>query len=293
MGARPSSFRTGGGFLNDVDGIISNYQWTDEFDGQPWAPGKIKFDGKTMDRPHSLNMLLSVRVDGASEDTTTTIRGASNFDEFDVDETGRILTSADGGPCALSGKSGVGKFIASLCDASDHFFPEDRFDDNPNQIDLSPMVGTRVRFTQRKDEERTKMFGKRKDKQGVPKYDRTDLVIDRVYALPEVASAKAAKGAKTVTKAAGGKPNGKAVTTTVDVPTLAGEALIEMLTKAGRPLAKQKLSMLTLTTPILKGNPAREDVRTYLFNDDNLDELAEAGLVTYDRVDGIITLAEA
>ena len=41
-GARPSSFKKGGGFLDGVDLTIVDYQFTDEFNGQPFKPGKIK-----------------------------------------------------------------------------------------------------------------------------------------------------------------------------------------------------------------------------------------------------------
>lgn len=299
MGIRLNQFKKGGGFLDGVDGVINDYSFTDAFNGQPYTEGKISFVDpkskkmKTIDRPHSLNCVLSVRVDGAEEDTTTTLKVAGDYDAFEVSDDGKVLTAADGGPCAISDQSGLAKFIYSLCTASEGKFSDSRFEDDVNKIDIRPILGTRVRFKQRVDTERTAEFGKKVDKKG-KEWDRKDLTVETVYATPEEGekvTKQAKASAKTVTKAAGGKPNGKAVT--VDVPSLAGEALVEMLTKAGRPLAKQKLNMLTLTTPSLKGSPVRDDVRTYLFNDDNLDALAEVGLISYDRVDGIITLAEA
>jgi hypothetical protein len=79
MGARPSAFRkSGGGFLNQVDGVIAGYEFTDEFNGVAFVPGKVA--GK--DKFHSLYCVLSARVDGAEEDVTTTlfVGGADDFE---------------------------------------------------------------------------------------------------------------------------------------------------------------------------------------------------------------------
>ena len=61
MGARPSSHRKAGGFLNGVDGTILDYQFTDAFNGEPWKPGKVKDKktGKIKDRFHTLYGVLS------------------------------------------------------------------------------------------------------------------------------------------------------------------------------------------------------------------------------------------
>lgn len=296
MGSRPSQFKKGGGFLNGVDLTLADYQWTDEFNGEPYVAGKMKDSkGKTMEKPHSLYMALSVRVDGADEDTTTTIR-AGNYDNYEVSEDGHTLTAAEGGPCSISDKCAVAKFIGSLCKpiGGGDGFPEDSFSDDPDSIDFSPMLGTRCRTVQKTDAERTKEFGKRKGKDG-KEYERQDLVVEQVYEVPGTKQvskpATTTKTAKVVTKAAGGKPNGKVQE--VDVAELAGVALQEMLAKSGSPLLKTKLSVLTLSTPALKGNPAREDVRKFLANDENLEALVEAGVIaSYDRASKQIEAVE-
>jgi hypothetical protein len=285
MGARPSSFRKGGGFLDGVDLTIRDYQWTDEFNGEPYRAGKIKGnDGKLMDRPHSLNLFLTVRVDGADEDTTTTLKAANDYDAFEVDDSGHVLTSADGGECNIGSSSALGKFISTLCAAG---FPEANFSDDPNSIDLSPIIGTRIRTVQRVDVERTKKFGQKVDKKDPQrKYDRKDLVVDQVYDLP-TAQAKTNGKAKVAAK-----PNGKAEVP--DLKTLAGTALVEMLESAGSPLLKTKLSVLSLKTPSLKGHAQRDEVREWLFNDDNLAELVEDGVIaSYKKASKMITANEA
>jgi hypothetical protein len=267
--ARPSSFKKGGGFLNGVDGTITGYQFTDEFNGVAFTPGK---DPKTKkERFHSLYCALSVRADGADEDVTSTLF-VGGADDFIVSEDGHTLEPVEDGR-ELGANTGFAKLITSMCSAGfpDTLLPED-------SIDFSAIIGTRARFVQKKDEETTKRLGKRKAKNG-KEYDYQDLLIDQVYELPGGKGVgKSAAAGKTAAKG-----NGKAAAAPpIDLDDLAGSALVEMLTRAGKPLAKAKLSMLTLTTPMLKGNPAREDVRKYLFNDDNLAGLADAGLINFD-----------
>src|SRR5213593_1624882 len=88
MGARPSSFKKGGGFLNNVDGTFKGYQFTDEFNGEPFNPKAKGKDGKP--RFHSLYFVPSVRVDGADEDVTTTMF-VGGFDDWNVSNDGLTI----------------------------------------------------------------------------------------------------------------------------------------------------------------------------------------------------------
>jgi len=291
VGARPSSFKQGGGFLNGVDGVISDYTWTDEFNGKPFEAGKIKgSDGKSIDKPHSLNLALSVRVDGADEDTTTTIKAAGDFDAYEVSEDGHVLTAADGGECNISANSATGKLLASLIQAG---FPETLFSDNEDSIDLTPMVGTRVRFIQRTDVQRTKDFGKQKGKDG-KLYDRKDLVIDNVYDLPGAAEAPSkGKGTKAPVKGAKGKP---AAEPSFDVTDFAGPTLKSVLDAKGGTIEKPKLGMAVLGF-LMKNkkldSDQRDEIRNWLTDDDNLATLVEEGLITFNKKKGQIALAES
>ncbi len=78
-GARPSSFKAGGGFLNNVDGVIADYEFTGEFPG-----GGGKKPGKKGSDFNPLYFLLTVQVDGADDPSTTTLFVGS-ADDFEID----------------------------------------------------------------------------------------------------------------------------------------------------------------------------------------------------------------
>lgn len=280
MGARPSSFKKGGGFLNGVDGTITGYEFTDDMitkDGrQPFKPGKVKdAQGRTKDRFHSLNCILSVRVDGAEEDVTTTLF-VGGAEDFTVEEDGHLLVPNEEGR-ELGASAGFSKFITSLCEAG---FPESRLSET--EIRFEPIIGTRCRFEQRKDEEATKKYGKRVDKKTKREYDRQDLVVSQVYDLPE-ASGKAngkTKAGKPAAKP--GKDEGD-----VDVEELATETLLGILAEQdGNKIQQSKLGMKVLVA--LKTHPNREDVRKLLGSSDFLEQ--EYGW-SYNKAKGIVEAA--
>jgi hypothetical protein len=302
MGSRPSSFKRGGGFLNNVDATIRDYQFTDEFNGEPWKAGKIKdLKGKMIDRPHGLNLFMTFRVDGADEDTTVTLKAASNFDLFEVSDDGHVVTSAEGGECSLGQGSAAGKFLYSLCNCeSGDSFPEDLFSDDPDSIDLSPMIGTRLRLVQRnytaEELDAVKRLGaseKRKGKDG-KEYNRQSLVVDQVYDLPGTeakSNGKAAKGKPATTKtAAQAKGKKAAEPEEVDIKDLSTETLKTIAGDNDGKVEKRKLSMAILK--LMPRHPQREDVRKWVYDDDNLAELVEEGVITYNKAKGLIELAE-
>lgn len=308
MGARPSSFKRGGGFLNEVDAVIQDYQWTDEFNGEPFKPGKLRgFDGKSTDKPHNLNFFLFARVEGATEDTTVTLKAAPEFDNFEVSADGHVLTSADGDECALSANSQVGKFITSLCEAgkAGGTFSEEELSDDPNSVDLTPIIGLRVRFKQRnyttEELEAVKRLGapeKRKGKDG-KEYTRQTLVVDQVYEreeAPKAAGRQVASTAKAVTR-----PNGKVTKSAkpdvVDVAEEAAAALLGYVaaTKTAKApngsLPKAKVRIKVLTDAAFKDDTdLRDEVYKWLSSDENLEAVDG---IEYDKTDKnqIISLA--
>ena len=122
-------------------------------------------------------------------------------------------------------------------------------------------------------------------------YERKDLLIETVYELATPATKSSGKATKPSGKVAG--KNIKVPVSVGDVSDLAQVALLEILSAAGGSITKQKVSMKTLTTPSLKGNPNRDAVRKFLCDgDDNLEALSEAGVIVYDKESGEIAVAE-
>jgi hypothetical protein len=283
MGARPSTFRKGGGFLNEVDGLFVSYEWTDAFNGQEWKPGK-KADGKP--KFHSLYCLITAKVDGAEEEVQTSLF-AGGADDYEVSDDGKTLKSLDGGPCSLGANTGAGKFFASFVAGG---FPEANLSDDDNSVNYEPMEGSRVRFVQRDDLESTRKLGKRKSKDGTREFNRQDLVIETVYALP----GKAAKSAKPAAKSA--KPstaNGKAGNGHTDadaeeIEMLTAETILGVLAKAkGGTLLKDKLRLPILQQMSASKNPNREEVYKLAGDDDFLAK--EIGWA-YDQATKVLSL---
>lgn len=289
MGARPSSFKKGGGFLNNVDGTITDYEFSDEVpskDGrQPFKPGKDPKTGK--ERFHTLYCYLSARADGAEEDVTTALF-AGGADDWDITEDGHVLVPTEDGR-QLGASTAFAILLNSMVEAG---FPEDRLPEE--DFDFRAIIGTRVRFVQRKNEDATKRLGKRKDAKTGKEYDRQDLVVDQVYDLPSTETKSNGKAAKPNGKAAApaAKGKGKQTEPEVDLAELAGTALQEILGANKGEIAKNKLSLKLLTTPCLKGNDHREDVRKWIFDDDNLATLVEAGVIAYNKSKGILSAVE-
>ncbi len=284
MSIRPSSFKKGGGFLDGVDSVIKDYQYTDEFGGEPYKSGKIKgSDGKLIDKPHSLNVLLSVRVDGAEEDTTVTLKAAGDFEAWEVSEDGHDVTPVEAGT-EFSAQAAFSKFLASLVNPIDgeDGFPEDRLPED--SFDCSPIIGTRIRTVQKVDAERTKKFGQKKSKDGTKAYDRKDLVVEHVYSLPNEGQTAGKAAGKAAKPAAGAK--GKAKAETADISEKASETLRGILADNKGSFKKTKLSMAVLKK--LMKDEDREAVRTWLFNDDNLESVEG---VAYDRETGELASA--
>jgi hypothetical protein len=279
MGARPSSFKKGGGgFLNGVDGVISGYQFTDEFAGEAFKPGKV--NGK--DKFHSLYCLLSVRVDGADEDVTTTLF-VGGADDWTISEDGHTLEPVEDGR-ELGANTSFAKVITSLVESG---FPETNLPED--SINYEAIIGTRARFVQKVNVEDTKKLGKRKDKKTGKEYDRMDLVIDQVYSLPGTQGAAATAPAAAPKAAAAGKKAAKApkaVAEPVDVAALSTETLMGILGDSDGSIQKNKVSLKVIK--VLNGHPQREAVRKWLFSDENLSSIDG---VAFDTATGIISVA--
>lgn len=266
MGARPSQFKKSGGFLNGVDGVITGYQFSDAFNGVAFKPGK---DAKGKQKFHSLYFALSVRVDGADEDTTTTLFVGGAEDEeggFSVSEDGLTLEPVEDGR-ELGGNSAFAIFITSLVNAG---FPDTNLPED--SINYESIIGTRVRLEQVTNVEATKRLGKRKDKKTGKEYDRQDLKVTEVYELPGTGAKKGPVSGKVAAAKAAGKAKAApaAEAQEADIATLAGQALVEIVRKAGGTIQKAKLGVKVIMTPAVKGTTYVDAVREYLAEDANL-----------------------
>jgi hypothetical protein len=277
MGARPSSYKKGGGgFLKNVDGVITGYEFTDEFNGNPYSAkpvgGKVPF--------HSLYALLSVRVDGADEDTTTTLF-VGGADDFEITDDGHTLTPVEDGR-ELGANTGFATLITTLVEAG---FPETNLPEDV--INFESIIGTRVRFNQRINAEMKAKGKVRTDKKTKKTYPYEDLVIDQVYSLPGTETAKpaAAKAGKAAPAAKAGKA-AKAVPAGVDVAELATDTLTTILSEAGGTITKAKMGMKVIAK--LMKDPNREAVRKFLFDDENLGAIDG---VDYDKATSTISIA--
>lgn len=272
---RPSSFKKGGGYLNEVDATIVGYTF------EAGEEAVVKRGARKGETFTPLSFIPQFEVDGDDEsknEPKTQRLLIGDADSFgDVEEDGQVLSTPNGFPA----RSEAGIFIASLCDGG---FPDTNFDDNPEVADFRPMIGTRVRLVQEVNADKTKWQGK-----DGKLHDHKDLKVATVHALPEDASPNTkGKGTAKSTKPATGKAGKAAKEPEVDIAELAIETLKDILgNQKDGTIAKSKLSMAVLKT--LMKDPNREAVREWLFDDDNLEGIDG---VTYNKKKGTITIDE-
>lgn len=288
MGARPSSFRKpgNGGFLNNVDGTILNYRFTDEFNGQPFVPGKVKDKrtNKVKDKFHSLYVVLTVQVDGAEEPVETHLF-AGGYEDYIVSEDGHTLepiVDDEGRTPNISADSTWGRFVGEMCENG---FDENELPGDDEPIQYEAIIGRRVRFVQKEDEQATKRLGKRVSKKG-GEFDRQYLGVETVYegqAAVQTPAKKATTAAKVGATKSAARTNGSGKS--AGVGDFAAETLQAIVKKAGGEMPKSKVSLQVLQA--LKTDPRREEVRKYLQNDDNLGAMAG---ILYDQETGTISL---
>lgn len=278
MGSRPSSFKSGGGFLNGVTSTLVDLVFSDHWSDD--AP-----DGK-------FYLVPSFLVDGGDEAVTQHLfAGSSDF--VAISEDGKSLIEGE-----LWAKSPAALFIRTFVEGG---FPETSLPEDGEPVTYQAMVGSRVITEQEVDEKATKELGKRKDKKDPSKsYNRTNLVVKRVVALPGTP-------VQAATTRATSKPNGKAGTPTpapvrkvatakkttapaVDIDALTAETLVSILGDTeGNTIDKVKLNLAV--TRKLNGNASRDTVRKRIQEDDFLNAQTEAGIVVYDPSTRMIALA--
>ena len=224
MGARPSSFKKAGGLFNNVEGVITGYEFTTD---TPWEGGKKSSFSQ-------LFFKVSARMDGADEDTEQHLF-AGDADKFEISKDGLTLTPVEEG-MGLGSSTNFARFIQSLCDNG---FPESALSDDEAEITYEPIIGTRCRFMQEVDAALTKKLGKRKDKKTGKEYDRTYTVVSDVLSLPGT-SAKTKRGSAPVASKANGKS--KATVEEVDIDEEAKVTLLSLVESSDGSIARSRLS---------------------------------------------------
>ena len=219
MGFR-SAIKKGGGFLSNVDGEITGYEFTDKFKGETKAGEWCYF-------------VPSIKVDGANDDIDQHLFIGGN-DRYDISKDGQELTMADGSPVTFGYSTPFGKFMDSLIEKG---FDESDLPDleGGDALNLTALIGRRFRFKQEVDEKANANLGKRKVKKNgkTVEYDRTNTVIDAVLGAPATGKQQSANRAN-----GSGKSNG--------IETRAVEVL-----KAALPTNRKNLS-LPVTKALMK-----------------------------------------
>lgn len=316
MGLR-DRFKRSGGFLNNVDGLVTALKFTTEpdFGKGPQTPDVV--EGKET----PLWVEISARQDGSDKNESTHLF-AGGADKFVINDDGTSITPNEEG-ASLWGNTAFDNFYGSYVDngGSD---PEPGED---GTLNFGHVVGARVRFVQVKDETAMKRaaenvkknkgnarksfneLGQKKGSDG-KYYDLRTLQVSQVYSEGndvESTPAKAAKPTgqqKSASRTNGsGKANTPAKTTTkaskntepdYDVADDSKGVLLDLLADAKENRLKKNDLNALVTRKLVSEPTRREAVRKFLYEDANLQALVEEGAITYSKAgrDQIIALVE-
>ncbi len=170
MGFR-DAIKKGGGFLNNVDGALVGYEFTNKFKGET-KPGEWVY------------FVPQIHVDGA-DDPIDQHLFIGSAERYSISDDGQELSMADGGEVRWGYSTPFGRITDTLATGFEKLGENlDELLPDPAQgtVSFAAIVDRRFRFKQEVDEEGTKKFGKRVVGAGKNKreYDRTNTVIDAV-----------------------------------------------------------------------------------------------------------------
>lgn len=306
MGLR-DRFKRGGGFLNNVDGLIVGLKFTTTHDFGDGPKEQQVAAGKET----PLWVEISAKADGSDKIESTHLF-AGGADKFVISEDGTSLTPSEDG-ASLWGSTAFDNFYISYVDnkGSD---PEPGED---GTLNFGHIVGARVRFVQVKDEAAMKRAAEnfKKNKGNAKKifnelgqkkgndgkyYDIRTLQVSQVYsegndveAAPAGKAQKPTGQQKSTSRTNGtGKPAtagtkaaaGKKADPAYDVAEDSKAVLLDLLTAAeDNSVTKTELNGL-VTRHLVKEPVRREAVRKYLINDENLAALAAENVISFAKV---------
>ena len=277
--ARHATLSEGGsGKFNNVDGVITNYEFTIV---HPFAK-----EGNRRSRSDfsPLYGVVTAQMDGAKEaDVDVLLVGSA--DDFEISDEGKTITPMGGGN-GVWAKGQWGKFIASLeklgCETENADYEESVFN-------YEPIIGRRVRFQQEQQFDKSGKLKKRmgKGRDGKPReYDDTTTIVVADYGM----AAAVKTGTKTTTTKAASKANG--AVKEVDLTDTADEALVGLLDKFGGSVPKAKLVSAPAQLFLKKNYPDHSDeLRKIIYDDDYLNDAVKRGVVSgYKQSDKLQTL---
>jgi hypothetical protein len=177
-----------GGFLNNVDVAVTDVNWV------VGDTAKIK-NGKNKGKDFTPLLLLpEFTVDGADEPTPQRllVGNAENM-TFEISDDGKTIEFSEGG---LYANSEAGIFLNSCESPEDGEIQITEFGDEDNAalIDVTALVGARMRLVRPVNDDRPQQKGK-----DGKMYDARDLKCAEIYEIGG-AEEKPKKGAKTTTK---------------------------------------------------------------------------------------------
>jgi hypothetical protein len=285
--------KAGGGFLNNVSGLIAGYAWEET----TWGEGDKAY--------RTLTLKLMVLPDGATEAVPQFLPAGFLYEGQSISEDGlTLLDEKNEDGVMVAEDSDVARFLTTLAESG---FAEDRVPENLRN--LEGIVNQRVTFAKELNKERqmaagrkalkikgdgfqagtttyteeqVMVAGKRKDKKDKTKSYNHDRLIVTAYLgegeAPKAAakSKSAAKPAVAAPKAAaakGGKANGAAKTATDVSADMAEGVLLGILADApDQTVSKAKLTSLIIQKALADGldKDTREALRGLITSDEFL-----------------------
>jgi len=275
----------GGGFLNNVWSVIKGYKFTNDFPGE-----NAKKDEET-----KLYMILTVREDGADEDSETTLNGGGG-EFFEISEDGLTLTSVDEDRVPkLWVDGGIFKFVDSMVDAEPLL--AERLGDAEETLrqNFEALIGTRIFTVQQPVNGKDGKPLMRKVKKGKfagKEFPVTNLAVTKVGELPAVKGAAKSAAPKAGKKNTNG--SGKPAAAAAAVDTSAADNFVTSLLAAAKgntvKLADINLPITRLAVKLQTTDEDREAIRALLTDAAYISDAVLRDIVTYNEKTGVIGL---
>lgn len=263
--------RQSGGFWNGVDGVIVGWAWTNKGPGSNGAETEWVYG------------VPSILVDGKKQPETQHLF-LGGLEEWEISADGSEVRHREGNndPTAT-----CGIFLGSLAAAADAAGVDARLPDTEagEPLNVSGILGLRVRLDQQKDEKATEKLGRRKSKRGKGEYDRTNTIVSKVYGRAAQQTTVAAKGAAKTPAAR------KGASTDFNLDDAATSIVVGLLAAAkDRTLTKAKIRVPVIqeTASNKTYAPYRAELQTRIFDDAFLSSIEG---VTFDKASQTLSLA--